>query len=156
VSRKDVFDAMVFLQAAANPVGPSGACLALARSRSLALITTPETVAELSGLLARPNIRKKYPHLTDEVAEAFVEEIERTSTSIAEVPHVFEYPRDPKDEPYIKLAIPAQADDLASRDRDLLDLMRDPHFTTRFHGIRELDPVALLREIETVGRDGPE
>jgi putative PIN family toxin of toxin-antitoxin system len=116
VSRKAVFDAMVFLQAGANPSGPSGACLALARSGSLALITSPETVAELRGLLARPNIRVKFPHLTDQVAEAFVEEVERTSTSIAEVPRAFEYPRDPKDEPYINLAIAAQADYLTSRD----------------------------------------
>ena len=142
---------MVFLQAGANPDGPSGACLAHASTGSIALITSPETVAELRGLLARPNIRKKFPHLTDEVAEAFVREVERSSTSIDEVPRAFAYPRDPKDEPYINLAIAAQADYLTSRDKDLLDLMQDPVFTERFPGIRVLDPVALLREIETRG-----
>ena len=110
VSRRAVFDAMVFLQAGANPAGPSGACLALARSGSITLITSPETVAELRRLLARPNIRTKFPHLTDELAEAFVREIEGTSTPIDEVPRVFEYARDPKDEPYINLAIAAQAE----------------------------------------------
>jgi putative PIN family toxin of toxin-antitoxin system len=154
VSRKAVFDAMVFLQASANPAGPSGTCLARVRSGSLTLITSPQTIAELRGLVARPNIRKKFPHLTDEVAEALVGEIERTSTSIDEVPRVFEYPRDPKDEPYINLAIAAQADYLTSRDKDLLDLMQDPDFTARFPGIRVLDPVALLREIEAVEGTG--
>ncbi len=71
MSRKAVFDAMVFLQAAANPAGPSGVCLGHVRSGSIALVTSPVTVAELRGLLARPIIRKKFPHLTDEVTEVF-------------------------------------------------------------------------------------
>ena len=154
MSRKAVFDAMVFHQAGANPAGPRGACLAHVRAGSITLITRPEIVAEWKGLLARPNIRKKFPHLTDEVAEGLIREIERISTFIAEVPRVFEYPRDPKDEPYINLAIAAEADYLTSRDKDLLDLMQDPDFTARFPGIRVLDPVALLREIDMAGQTG--
>jgi predicted nucleic acid-binding protein len=50
---------------------------------------------------------------------------------------------------YINLAIAADADYLTSRDKDLLDLMRDPDFTTRFPRIRVLDPVSLLNEIES-------
>jgi len=122
VSRKVVFDAIVYLQAVANPAGPSGACFDHVRSGTLALITSSETVAELRGLLARPNIRKKFPHLTDQMAEELVTEVERISTSLDDVPRVFEYPRDPKDEPYINLAIAADADYLTSRDKDLLDL----------------------------------
>jgi hypothetical protein len=37
----------VFLQAGANPTGPSGACFAHARSGTLALVTSPDTVAVL-------------------------------------------------------------------------------------------------------------
>ncbi len=147
MSRKAVFDAMVFLQAGANPTGPSGACFAHARSGTLALVTSPETVAELRDLLARPNIRKKFAHLTDDVAEGLVAEIERIGTSFENVPRIFEYPRDPKDEPYINLAIAADADYLTSRDNDLLDLMQDTDFTTRFPGILVLDPASLLREL---------
>ncbi len=154
MTRKAVFDAMIFLQAVANPSGPSGACFAHVRSGTLALITSPETVAELRGLLTRPNIRKKFPHLTDEVAQNLITEVERISTSLDGVPRRFEYPRDSKDEPYVNLAIAANADYLTSRDRDLLDLMKDPDFTTRFPGIRVLDPASLLREIElTLGRE---
>jgi predicted nucleic acid-binding protein len=54
---------------------------------------------------------------------------------------------------YINLAIAAAADYLASRDKDLLDLMQDLDFTTRFPGIRVLDPVSLLREIELERED---
>jgi len=77
---------MVFLQAVANPSGPSGACFAHVRSGTLALI--------------------------------------------------------------INLAIAADADYLTSRDKDLLDLMNDLDFTTRFPGIRVHEPASLLREIE--------
>ena len=70
------------------------------------------------------------------------------STSINNVPCVFAYPRDPKDEPYINLMIAADAEYLTSRDNDLLDLMKDPDFTARFPGIRVIDPASLLREIE--------
>jgi predicted nucleic acid-binding protein len=38
------------------------------------------------------------------------------------VPRVFSYQRDPKDEPYIDLAIAAGASYLVSRDNDVLDL----------------------------------
>ncbi len=111
-------------------------------------MTSPETVGELRDLLARPNIWKKLPHLTDEVANEFIAEIDRVGTSLFGVPRVFEYPRDPKDEPYINLAIAARADYLTSRDKDLLDLMQDTNFTGRFPGIRILDPAALLRDLE--------
>jgi predicted nucleic acid-binding protein len=83
VRRKAVFDAMVFLQAVANPAGPSGACFASVRSGDLTLVTSPETVEELRGLLARPNIRKKFPSLTDERAADLIAEVERVSDPIA-------------------------------------------------------------------------
>ena len=38
-------------------------------------------------------------------------------------PSVFAYPRDPKDEPYVNLAVAAAADYVVTRDKDLLDLM---------------------------------
>jgi len=154
LKRKVVFDAMVFLQAAANPSGPSGACFAHVRSGTLALITSLDTVAELRGLLARPNLRKKFPHLTNQVADRLVTEVERNSTCLDSVPRVFEYPRDPKDEPYINLAIAANADYLTSRDKDLLDLTNDRNFTMRYPGIQVFDPVSLLRAIEVAqGRE---
>jgi hypothetical protein len=34
--------------------------------------------------------------------------------------------------------------------------MRDPDFTARFPGIRVLDPVALLREVEALEHTGQE
>jgi hypothetical protein len=66
-------------------------------------------------------------------------------SSLRTFPHVFSYPRDPDDEPYINLAIAAAAQYLVSWDKDLLDLMRDEDFRQRFPGLTILNPVALLK-----------
>jgi len=51
---KAVFDAMVFLQAAANPTGPSGECFAHARSGKLVLITSRDK--DLLDLMLDPDL----------------------------------------------------------------------------------------------------
>jgi uncharacterized protein len=66
---------------------------------------------------------------------------------IADVPGQFQYDRDPKDEPYVDLALAAQAVYLVSRDKDLLELTADEGFRERFPGLMVLDPAALLREM---------
>ena len=47
---------------------------------------------------------------------------------IDEVPATYSLPRDPNDEPYLNLAIAANADYLATWDNDMLDLMEDEGF----------------------------
>ena len=67
------------------------------------------------------------------------------------MPLQFPYPRDPKDELYLNLAIAAGARYLVSWDNDLLDLMADnpdgTAFRGRFPGLMVLTPVAFLREL---------
>ena len=77
---------------------------------------------------------------------------------IKNVPRVFEYQRDPSDEPYINLAIGAQAKCLVSRDKDLLDLMtatdlESKQFRQRFRFLRIIDPADLLHEIKRLGAE---
>jgi len=65
----------------------------------------------------------------------------------------FEYPRDPKDEPYVNLAVEASADFIMTRDTDLLDLMKwsseaGREFQKRFPSLRILDPVAFLKLLD--------
>lgn len=69
---------------------------------------------------------------------------------VKDVPRAFKYPRDPKDEPYVNLAIVGGAKYLVSRDNDLLDLMHaetvDGHaFSQVYPSLTILDPVAFLR-----------
>jgi predicted nucleic acid-binding protein len=73
--------------------------------------------------------------------------------SIADVPGLFEYPRDPNDERYVNLAITVQADYLVSRDNDILDLANAERpearlFQTRFPHLKVVDPVAFLHVVQ--------
>lgn len=120
-----VFDCVTFVQAAMNPAGPSGACLRLAEDGSVRLVVSEDTLRELQDVLARPEIRRKRRSLTDQVVSAFLTTVATVATKHASVPAAFPYARDPKDEPYLHLAIAVQAAYLVSFDSHFLDLMKD-------------------------------
>lgn len=72
---------------------------------------------------------------------------------VRDVPKVFEYLRDPEDDPYLNLAISARAAFLVSRDRDLLDLMtghdaESKQFRQRFRFLKVIKPLDFLNEVE--------
>ncbi|HEY2158135.1 MAG TPA: PIN domain-containing protein, partial [Isosphaeraceae bacterium] len=94
-----VFDCMIFLQAAARPGGPAGACLQAVRDGHLQLFVSPEILAEVCDVLARPRTLRKFPALAVEAVDLFVLDIEGLSVSIPDVPRAFTLDRDPKDEP---------------------------------------------------------
>ena len=57
---------------------------------------------------------------------------------------------DPKDEPYINLAIAADADYIVSRDKDLLDLMTGhtkecKEFRRKFRSLKVIEPQEFLK-----------
>src|SRR5262245_45998306 len=104
-----VFDAMVFLQALVNDQGPAFACQQLVDAGKLTLFLSPAVVEEVKGLADRPRLRRKFKNLTPESMDAFLEDVCALAVLLPEVPHVFSYPRDPGDEPYLNLAIAAGA-----------------------------------------------
>jgi predicted nucleic acid-binding protein len=98
-----------------------------------------------------------FPGLTTFVSNLF-RRLDKRAVMINEVPRVFEYLRDPNDEPYINLAIAARAKYLVSRDKDLLDLMaatdlESKQFRQRFRFLRIIDPAALLHDIKRLGAE---
>jgi putative PIN family toxin of toxin-antitoxin system len=147
-----VFDCMVFLQGAARRDGPAGLCLSLAEDGTIRLFLSDEILAEVRDVLTRPEIRRKFPILTERYVDEFLAAISATASYRQDVPQVYRYDRDPKDEPYLNLALAAQADYLVTRDTDLLDLanpgnaegrqIRELHPTLKF-----VDPVGLLRDV---------
>ena len=107
---------------------------------------------EVKNVLARPKFRKQFKTLTDEMIASFLFEIENLASSSDQPPHSIKFPRDPKDEKFINLAIEVEADYIVSRDRDLLDLMTDhtdeaKGFRQRFRKLKIVDPVEFLRII---------
>jgi len=86
------------------------------------LCLSKEILAEIRDVLTRPRVRQKFPTLTGGLVDRFLAALEKRAVFTPEVPHVFFYERDPKDEPYLNLAIATGASYLVSRDLDILDL----------------------------------
>jgi len=126
------------------------------RDGRLDLFISPEVLAEVRDVLNRPKTLRKFPSLTPEAVDVFLLDLASHAATLAAVPKVFSFPRDPKDEPYIDLAAAAQARYLVSRDNDLLDLMGDFAFRRQFAGLTVIDPVALLRELAPAPEPEPD
>ena len=143
-----VFNCMVYLQAAARPNGPAPACLGLVQAGRVAVAMSPAVRAEVEDVLGRPKVRQKFKSLTSEAVAVFLNDLDRlTTTEVARSITVL--PRDPKDEPYLNLALTVGAKYLVTWDKDPLSLMGDnpeaADFRERFPGLIILTPVAFLR-----------
>jgi putative PIN family toxin of toxin-antitoxin system len=142
-----VFDCMLFLQAVTNEAGPAFACFRFVEEGKLTLCLSPEILAEVKDVLARPKLRRKFASLTEERVDEFLRTAAAKAVVLDNVPQAFAYARDPDDEPYINLAIAAGARYLVSRENDLLDLMTIPEFLAQCPGLTVIDPVVLIREL---------
>ena len=110
-------------------------------------------LAEARYVLSRSDVRASLRKLTDIAVEALFERLTQRATLIRQVPMHFVYRRDPKDEPYINLAVAMKADYLVSRDNDLLDLMKwdteaGREFQQRFRFLKIVTPEGFLTEVE--------
>jgi putative PIN family toxin of toxin-antitoxin system len=152
-----VFDCGVFLQGAARKDGPAGICLRLVETGLVDLFLSDDVIDEVRNVLERPRLRQKFPVLTDEFVDRFLAALLARSFPVHDVPRVFAYERDPKDEPYINLALAVDAEYLVSRDIDILDLgdtsnPEGQRFHERFPQVRIVDPVTFLQEVQQRGK----
>jgi|HubBroStandDraft_2_1064218.scaffolds.fasta_scaffold208645_2 putative PIN family toxin of toxin-antitoxin system len=147
-----VFDCMVFLQGAARRESAVGACLLLVELDAIEFCVSEEILAEVRDVLARPRVRQRFPALTDQIVDRFLVALEKRAIVVSAVPRIFQFDRDPKDEPYINLAITARVSYLVSRDNDILDLANvatpdGKRLRQQAPELQILDPVAFLGEI---------
>lgn len=145
-----VFDCGVFAQALMNPKGPAGACLAHAQSRRLTILITQYILQELRELPQK--LPPKFGVTPDRV-EGLINDLSKYVEPVENVPHVFDYPRDPDDAHYVDLAIVTNAMLITTRDRDLLDLMRDDNadgvaLRGRYPALRIVSPPGLLAMLQ--------
>ena len=151
-----VLDTVVFVQALISGRGPAARCLEGARRGRFILLQADGTLAELREVPFRPKLRAKYPFVTDQAVEAFVAEIESVAVRVPTPPPVLKLPRDPKDQPFIDLAVAGDARFIVTwNDRHLTYLMpRDTpegtEFTARFPEIRIVSPPEFLAELDTL------
>jgi putative PIN family toxin of toxin-antitoxin system len=147
-----VFDCNTFVQAVAFDNGPAAQCLRLAESGLFELFVSTATLRELRRVLEYEEVLAISRSMTPERLAAFLERLTFRATLLRRVPHVLDYSRDPKDEPYIDLAAAAKADYLVSRDKDLLSLMTartaiGKQFRQKTRPLKVVDPVDFLRAV---------
>jgi putative PIN family toxin of toxin-antitoxin system len=104
-----VFDCMVFLQGAGRPASPARACFRLVDEGRVTLCLSADVLGEVRDVLTRPKVKRKFPALSPDWVEEFIQNAESKAVMVSEVPKAFSLERDPKDEPYLNLAVAAQA-----------------------------------------------
>ena len=144
---------MVFLQGLISESGVAVDCFELFENGLVELFVSEEVLTEIQDVITRPKLQAKYSRLTDERAEKLLEILRTKATIIKDVPPVFSYTRDPKDEKYINLAVAASADYIVSRDTDLLDLMTgfdndSKKFRQNFKPLKVIQPLEFLNIVE--------
>jgi putative PIN family toxin of toxin-antitoxin system len=149
-----VYDCMIFLQAAARP-GRVHGTLRLVHEGRVTLCLSPAVIEEVRDVLIRAEVVAKFSALTPPAADVFINDLLSRATIIDDVPAAFSLPRDPKDEPYINLAIAAGAAFVVTwNERHLTYLMRQDtpegiDFCRRYPHIKIVDPPAFVREMES-------
>ena len=127
---KAVFDCNVFLQALGNPQGASGRCLQAVWDGRVQLFVDARLLDELSDVAQRPKMLRRFPKLTSRF-HRLMEQIGTVAVIVQDVPDRFTLSRDPDDAHYVNLAIATGAFLVVTRDKDLLDLMREESVESR-------------------------
>ncbi|HZZ41891.1 MAG TPA: putative toxin-antitoxin system toxin component, PIN family [Tepidisphaeraceae bacterium] len=148
-----VYDCNILFQSLIR-TGPAARCLELVELGRVQLLISSFSLAEAAGVFARPKVRAKYPELTDARITRLFELLRSRCTMIATHTTNIELPRDPKDIPYLELALIGRADYLVTRDHDLLDLSLDastPAANIRqlLPNLRILEPQDFIRNFQT-------
>lgn len=151
-----VFDAVAFVQALISGRGPAAACIGQVLAGAAVLFVSDAIIAEVRGVPLRPELTRRYRELTPERVNGFVRDILSVAIHVSEPAKSFRLPRDPKDEPYIDLAIEVNAAYLVTWNaRHLTYLMagdtpEGQEFLNRYPKIRILSPPAFLSELRAI------
>ena|ERR1700722_8681656 len=149
-----VFDTVVFVQCLISGRGHAAGCLDRLNAGRFVLLMSDATFAELADVSLRSRLTTKYPFVTPPKVAIFIAEIEAIAVRIAKPPATFSLPRDPKDEPFIDLAVAGDAQYIVTwNDRHLTYLMRRDtpegiDFCARFPKINIVSPPAFLAAID--------
>jgi len=147
-----IFDCNIYLQAAASSGGPAFACLEMAEQGLFSLVVSADILTEVRDVLNRVSVQKKIPKLTSAVANGFLIRVTEAANFVTPVPALITFDRDPKDQPYLNLALAAGASFIVTRDKDMLDLALEEseegsRLRSAIPGFSVLDPASFLREM---------
>lgn len=150
-----VYDCMVFLQGLITENGVAARCLELVENKEIELFVSQEVLTEIQDVLTRPKLQARFPFLTNERAVKLLELLNEKATFVRNVPKIFTYPRDPKDEKYIDLAVSINAEYIVTCDTDLLDLASGyndeaKEFRQRFRFLKVINPLEFVLKLESM------
>ena len=111
-----LIDTGVLLLAALRNKLPERVVLYVAAQDAFRWLVTPEILAEYTEVLRRPKFG-----LDAETLERWGELLAMQTVNVGSPPQSPDFPRDPKDAPFLAAAVAAHADFLVTGDRDLLE-----------------------------------
>jgi putative PIN family toxin of toxin-antitoxin system len=117
-----ILDTNTLLRGLAKPGSASGRLVTAVEERKVLLLTSTRVVDEYRLILMDPIILSRYPQLSVTAVEASIRNLVYLSEDFRLIRTRFEFPRDPKDEKFLALAIAGRATHLISFDKDLLSL----------------------------------
>jgi putative PIN family toxin of toxin-antitoxin system len=144
-----ILDTNIVVRAFINLASPSGQILKACERRQILAILSAEVLTEYRAILRRPSLLERYPELEKPEVDVSVERLIYISDFYRRVGVRFPFPRDPKDAPFLELAIAGRATHLITTDQDLLGLAggRDEaskRFRKRAPGVSLLRPEAFI------------
>jgi putative PIN family toxin of toxin-antitoxin system len=111
-----LIDTNVLLSAALRDKLPERVVLYVAGRDDIRWLVTPEIRAEYTEVLRRPKFG-----LDEETLKRWAELLAMRTVNLGSPPSSPDFPRDPKDAPFLAAALASRADFLITGDKDLLD-----------------------------------
>jgi putative PIN family toxin of toxin-antitoxin system len=155
-----VFDTSVLLSVAGRPETIYASWKAVLEGK-LRAFTSDSAIAELKDVLGRPNLREHYGSSLDPAnVDRFIGGYRSIATVIHTVPERFIVRADPKDSPFLNLAIESGADFLVTYDETHILSIRDPNHPQHNEllalspGLKLVKPSELARQLNELSQTG--
>lgn len=114
---RTVVDTNVWVSSLLTPAGPPGQVRTALRDDRFTLIVSEPLIVELTEVLSRQRLRRKYAVAPEDVSDLVtLLRVRGEATTAAGAVHLC---RDPKDDVFLETALNGRADVLVSRDDDL-------------------------------------
>jgi hypothetical protein len=141
---KTLLDTNPLVSALLKPIGHSGQIFHRWRKGEFELAVSPSTLTELTDVLHRPHIIKKYPINEEDITNhvTVLRDFAQVATGNLTVSAI---PEDPKDNHVLAAAVETNCIYIVSGDRHLLNL-------GEYQGIKILTPRAFLELLEAASK----
>ena len=145
-----VLDTNVMVRGLINGQCPSGRIVYACENRRLIPILSKTVMAEYARILSSPELHERYPKLEPRRIQTAIERMKYVGDVVKRVAR-FEFPRDPKDAPFLALCIAGGASHLVTMDHDMLDLVSGhddaaKRLRRRMPGLQIVDPETFVSQ----------